>query len=79
MTADDDLSQKMQIAQQRIVETAPSEAPAGERDSVLEPAQKKVRFAARVEKQAPDGHCYHHSTEYQLEQQFEQHFQFQFE
>ena len=41
MTADDDLSQRMQIAQQRIVETAPSEAPAGERDSVLEPAQKK--------------------------------------
>ena len=55
MTADDDLSQRVQIAQQRIVETAPSEAQAGERDSVPEPARKKVRFAERVEEQTPEG------------------------
>ena len=48
MTADDDLSQRMQIAQQRIVETAPSEAPAGERDSVPEPAQKKSHICGET-------------------------------
>ena len=53
MTADDDLSQRVQIAQQRIFETASSEAQAGERDSVPEPARKKVRFAERVENQTP--------------------------
>ena len=55
MTADDDLSQRVQIAQQRVVETAPSGAQAGERDSVPEPARKKVRFAERVEEQTPEG------------------------
>ena len=55
MNADDDRSQRVQIAQQRTVETAPSEAPAGERDSVPEPARKKVRFAERVEEQTAEG------------------------
>ena len=55
MTADDDLSHRVQIAQQRFVATAPSEAQAGERDSVLEPARKKVRFAERVEEETPEG------------------------
>ena len=55
MTADDDLSQRVQIAQQRIVGTAPSEAQAGERDSLSELARKKVRFAERVEEQTAEG------------------------
>ena len=55
MTADDGLSQRVQIAQQRIVETAPSEAQAEERDSLLEAPRKKVRFAERVEEQTPEG------------------------
>ena len=41
MTADDDLSQRVQIAQQRIVETAPSEAKAGERDSLPEACHER--------------------------------------
>ena len=55
MTADDDLSQRVQIAQQRIVDTVPSEAQAGERDSAPEPARTKVRFAERVEERTPEG------------------------
>ena len=55
MTADDDLNQRVQIAQDRIVGTAPLEARTGERDSVPEPARKKVRFAERVEEQIPEG------------------------
>ena len=55
MTADDNLSQGVQVAQQRIVETAPSEAQAGERDYVPEPARKKVRLAERVEELTPEG------------------------
>ena len=54
MTAHDDLSPRVQIAQQRIVETAPSEAHAGERDSAPELARKKVRFAERVEEQTAE-------------------------
>ena len=53
MTADDDLNQRVQIAQDRIVGTAPLKARTGERDSVPEPARKKVRFAERVEEQIP--------------------------
>ena len=53
MTADDDLNQRAQIAQNRIVGTAPLKARTGERDSVPEPARKKVRFAERVEEQIP--------------------------
>ena len=55
MTADDDLSPRVQIAQQRIVANALSEAHAGERDSVPELARKKVRFAERVEEQTAEG------------------------
>ena len=55
MTADDDLNQRVRIAQHRIVETAPSEARAGEQDPVPEPVRKKVRFAGRVEEQIPEG------------------------
>ena len=55
ITSDDDLSQSVQIAQDRIVETAPPEARTGERDSVPEPARKKVRFAERVAEQTPEG------------------------
>ena len=51
MTADDDLNQRLQIAQHTIVETAPSEARAGERYPVLDHVRKKVRFAERVEEQ----------------------------
>ena len=39
MTADDDLNQRVRIAQDRLVETAPSEARTGERDSVPEPCR----------------------------------------
>ena len=55
MTADDDLSPRVQISQQSIVKTAPSEAHAGERDSAPELARKKVRFAERVEEQTAEG------------------------
>ena len=48
MTADDNLNQKIQNAQDRIVETKPFEARTGERDPVPEPPRKKVRFAGRV-------------------------------
>ena len=54
-TADDNLNQRVQIAQDRIVETAPLEARTGERDSVPEPARKTVRFAERVEEPTPLG------------------------
>ena len=54
MTADDNLNQRVQIAQDRIVETTLPEARIGKRDPVPEPARKKVRFAERVE-QAPKG------------------------
>ena len=55
MTADDNLNQRVQIAQDRIVETAPPEAKTGERDPAPELARKKVRFAERVEGQTPEG------------------------
>ena len=55
MTADDNLNQRVQIAQDRIVETTLPEARTGERDPVPEPARKKVRFAERVEEQTPEG------------------------
>ena len=55
MTADDDLNQRVQIAQNRTVGTTPPEARTGERDSVPEPARKKVRFAERVEEQTLEG------------------------
>ena len=55
MTSDDDLNQRVQIAQDRVVETAPPEARTGERDSVPEPARKKVSFAERVEERTPEG------------------------
>ena len=60
---------RVQIAQQRIVATAPSEAQAGERDSVPEPARNKVRFGERVENKH-QRYCDHDSTEHQ--QQFQQ-------
>ena len=72
MTVDDDLNQRVQIAQDRTVETTSPEARTGERDSVPEPARKKVRFAERVEEQTLEGTVT--TTEYQ--QQFEQQFQF---
>ena len=53
MTADDNLDQRVQIAQDRIVDTTPPEAGTGERDRVPEPARKNVRFAERVEEQTP--------------------------
>ena len=40
MTADDNLNQRVQIAQDRIVETTPLEARTGERDPVPEPVKK---------------------------------------
>ena len=55
MTADDDLNQRVQIAQDRIVETAPPDARTGERDSVPEPARMEVRFEERVGEQTPEG------------------------
>ena len=55
MTADDNFNQRVQIAQDRIVETTPPEARTGERDPVPEPARKKVRFAERVEEQTLEG------------------------
>ena len=55
MTADDNLNERVQIAQDRIVETTPPEARTGERDPVPEPARKKVRFAERVEEQTLEG------------------------
>ena len=54
-TADDNFNQRVQIAQDRIVETTPPEARTGERDPVPEPARKKIRFAERVEEQTPEG------------------------
>ena len=54
-TADDNLNQRVQIAQDRIVETTPPEARTGHRDPVPEPARKKIRFAERVEEQTPEG------------------------
>ena len=53
MTADDDLNQRVQIAQDRTVEVASLEARTGERDSVPEPA-RKVRFAELVEEKTPE-------------------------
>ena len=41
MTADDDRNQRVQIVQDRIVESAPLEVTTGERDSVPELARKK--------------------------------------
>ena len=61
MTADDDLNQRVLIAQDRLVETAPLEARIGERDSVQEPARKKVSIAERVEEQTPEGTVVTHS------------------
>ena len=61
MTADDNLNQRVQIAQDRIVETTAPEARTGERDLVPEPARKKVRFAERVEEQTPEGTVATHS------------------
>ena len=55
MTTDDNLNQRVQIAQDRIVETTLLEARTGERDPVPEPARKKVRFAERVDEQTPEG------------------------
>ena len=55
MTADENLNQRVQIAQEQMVETTPPEARTGERDPVPQPARKKVRFAERVEEQIPEG------------------------
>ena len=54
VNADDNLNQRVQIAQDRTVEAALLEARTGERDPVPEPATK-VRFAERVEEQTPEG------------------------
>ena len=54
MTADDNFNQRVQIAQDRIVETTPLEARIGERDPVPEPARKKVRLVERVDEQTPE-------------------------
>ena len=61
MTTDDDLDQRVQIVQHRILETALSEARAGERDPAPELVQEKVRFAERVEEQTPEGTVVTHS------------------
>ena len=61
MTADDNLNQRVQIAQDRTVEATPFGARTGERDPVPEPARKKVRFAERVEEQTPEGTVGEHS------------------
>ena len=53
MTADDNLNQRVQIAQDRTVGATHPEARTGERDPVPEPAREKVRFAERVEEQTP--------------------------
>ena len=55
MTADDNLNQRVQIAQDRTVETTHPETRTGERDPVPEPVRKKVRFSERVEAQTPEG------------------------
>ena len=60
MTADDNLNQRVQIAQDRLLETTLPEARTGERDLVSEPARQKVRLAE---------YCCYKFTEYQ--QQFE--------
>ena len=51
MTADDNLNQRVQIAQDRIVETTLHEAITGEGDPEPESARNKVRFAERVDEQ----------------------------
>ena len=53
MSADDNLKQRVQIAQDPIVETTPPEARTGERDLVPEPARKKVRFADELKNKHP--------------------------
>ena len=55
MTSDDNLNQRVKVAQDRTVEATPPEARTGERDPVPEPTRKKVRFAERVEEQTPEG------------------------
>ena len=58
MTADEDLNQRVQVARQRMVESAreaPPEAQVRERDpSVSEQPQKKLRIAERADEQTPD-------------------------
>ena len=77
MTADDNLNQRVQIAQDRTVETTPSEARTGERDLAPEPARKKVRFAERVEEQTPEGTVGTNSrSASSSSKQFKQQFQF---
>ena len=55
MTADDNLNQRVQIAQDRTVEAALPEARTGERDPAPEPAREKVGFAERIKAQTPEG------------------------
>ena len=55
MIADDNLNQRVQIAQDQTVEATPPGARTGERDPVPEAARKKVRFAERVEEQTLEG------------------------
>ena len=47
MTADDNLNQRVQIAQDRIVEATPPEARIGERDPVPEPARSDSQGALK--------------------------------
>ena len=73
MTTDDNLNQRVQIAQDRTVEARRT----GERDPVPEPARKKVRFAKRVEEQILEGTVGTKFTECQQQfEQFKQQFQF---
>ena len=79
MTADDNLNQRVRIAQDRIVETTPPEARTGERDPVPEPARSRVTFAERIEEQTR-GYCCYKFTEFQQQfEQFKQEFQFGFQ
>ena len=79
MTADDNFNQRVQIVQDRFVETTPPEARTGQRDPVPEPATKKVRFAERVEDQTLEGTVATKFTEHlQQFEQSKQQFQFRF-
>ena len=57
MSADEDLNQRVQVAQQRMVDRVPPDAQTG--DPVQEPPQKKVRFEEQVEEQTSEGPQYH--------------------
>ena len=53
MSADENLNQRVQVAQQRLVDRATPEAQTG--NLAQEPPQNKVRFEELVEEQASEG------------------------